>query len=77
MEEAGEETVSPLPCYFEHPELIDIKRLWLNADKDMPLQKEWELATEKLPYEAGTLYFYQLVEKNMGWQDLPRYLAQR
>lgn len=80
MEETSEDAVSLLPCYFPHPELIDIKRLWLNADKDMPLQEEWELATEELPYDAGTLYFYQLVEKNMDgktcrviWRSVNKY----
>jgi len=80
QEAAAKDDVSLLPCYFPHPELIDIKRLWLNADKDMPLQTEWELVTEELPYEAGLLYYYQLVEKNMDgkscrviWHSVNRY----
>lgn len=80
IEEVETETVSLLPCYFPHPELIDINRLWLNADKDMPLQQQWELVTEELPYNAGPLYYYQLVEQNTNgkpcrviWRSINKY----
>lgn len=68
--EAEEEAAGPqekifLPCErFPQPELIDISRLWLNADKDLPTPDEWERIEESLPYMDEPLHYFQLVERN-------------